>query len=355
MGQGGYVNSRQQIRYLMRLNKKHSDQFSSPDARLARELYRAKHPTEIAAFKCMDGRIHIPVATNTPLGIIQPWRNIGGQFDMGWPHFGLDVMNWVKYSVSNGKKCLILVTYHYSRGNTHRGCAGYGYNYELALSETRKLKQQVERVFGSQHQVVYPVLFGFETDLDAVILNGENGEVVDVSQIEDKSEKALRMMLKRLYPDMPSRILEDFLPLIVGNIAHIEEVQLSNRPLSDTEHREWVIGVGRGFDWLHEPNMALIIGPFSPNLDEPIEKAAGIIKSNMEGSRVTHENFVLLCSAIYRDAVGVEPLLAREKALFMQRFAVEKIQDKYPEFAKLMNPMAVVVDMDTRKMHFVKE
>ncbi len=345
----------EQIEYLLKKNKEHSDIFSSPGARLAREKYRAQHPTEIAAFKCMDGRIHIPIATNTPLGIIQPWRNLGGKFDMGWPHFGMDVNNWVKYSVSNGRDCLILATYHYSRGHEHRGCAGYCYDTQLALSETKKLKQQIERVYGSSHQIVYPILFGFETDLDAVILHGENGEVVDLSEVQDKTEEGLRSMLRRLFPDMSLRILADFLPLIVGNVAHIEEVKMSNRPLSDTEHREWMIGVGRGFDWLHEPNTALIIGPFSPNLAEPIEKAAGIIKSNMEAGRTGNQSFTLLCSAIYRDAAGSEPLMAKEKALFMKRFAIETIKVKFPELVDLMNPMAVTVDMVTRKMTVVTE
>ncbi|NWF73057.1 MAG: hypothetical protein HXY51_08495, partial [Nitrospirae bacterium] len=40
------------------------------------------------ALKCMDGRLNLSVATNTPPGIIEPIRNLGGRFDLGWPHFG---------------------------------------------------------------------------------------------------------------------------------------------------------------------------------------------------------------------------------------------------------------------------
>jgi hypothetical protein len=349
------MNRQEQIEFLKKLNDEHSALYSNPGESLARKLYRAKHPTEIAALKCMDGRIHIPVATNTPLGIIQPWRNIGGKFDMGWPHFQLDICNWVRYAVAQGRQCLILVTYHYSRGHKHRGCAGYDYDQELAFNETKKLKAQIERVFGKDHKVVYPVLFGFETDLDAVILNGENGEQIDLSELKDGNENDLRQILRRLYPDMSAVMLNDFLPLVVGNIAHIEEVRQSNRPLVDIEHREWVLAVGRGFDWLHEPNTALIVGPYSPNLDVPIEKAAGIIKGNLEAGRVDTEGFTLLCSAIYRETSGVEPLLAREKALFLERFASEVIGEKFSDFSELMNPLAVVVDMNTRKMYFVKE
>ena len=113
----------------------------------ARRLYRSQHPTDICALKCptppplanttylfrirtptpaqcrsiaqcrfcsinhaaskMHGRSPQPGSHNTntsrynlqiepqnpnsqlhTAGIIQPYRNIGGKFDMGWPHFG---------------------------------------------------------------------------------------------------------------------------------------------------------------------------------------------------------------------------------------------------------------------------
>ena len=345
----------QQIDFLLKINREHSAEFSSPDARLARKRYRAQHPTEIGAFKCMDGRIHIPLATNTPLGIIQPWRNLGGKFNLGWPYFAKDVAGWVEYSVNKGRDVLILVTYHYSRGEEHRGCAGYGYDQQMSIAGTLRLKQQVERAFGKSHKVVYPILFGFETDIDAVVLHGENGEVIDLSTIEDTSEDSLKTMLGRLFPDMPERILQDLLPLVTGNIAHIAEVKNNQRPLTEVVHREWVIGLGRGFDWLHEPNTALLVGPFSPNLHEPVETAASIIKANMEAGRIGDQSFVLLASAIFRDSTGVEPLLAKEKALFLREFAIKTIQNKFPEFANKMHVLPVIVDMNTRALTIVEE
>ena len=47
-----------------------------------------------------------------------------------------------------------------------------------------------------------------------------------------------------------------------------------------------MICLGRGFDFLHTPNLALIIGPYSPDLADPLRKAAGIIQSNMEAGRI---------------------------------------------------------------------
>jgi hypothetical protein len=70
----------QRIDWLFERARDYSTRFCSPENWLARERYLARHPTAIAVLKCMDGRINIPVATNTPLGIIQPFRNLGGMF-----------------------------------------------------------------------------------------------------------------------------------------------------------------------------------------------------------------------------------------------------------------------------------
>ena len=76
------------IGWLHDVARRYSAAYCDPEACLARELHRARHPTAIAVLKCMDGRINIPIATNTPPGIIQPFRNLGGFFDLGWPHLG---------------------------------------------------------------------------------------------------------------------------------------------------------------------------------------------------------------------------------------------------------------------------
>ena len=56
----------QRIDWLFEHGRDYSARFCSPENWLARERYRALHPTAIAVLKCMDGRINIPVATNTP-------------------------------------------------------------------------------------------------------------------------------------------------------------------------------------------------------------------------------------------------------------------------------------------------
>jgi hypothetical protein len=106
---------------------------------------------------------------------------------------------------------------------------------------------------------------------------------LDVSTLADETEASLRARLQPLFPDMPGVMLADLARLVAGNIAHVAEVRKLDRQL-DIEHREWMICVGRGFDFLHAPNLALIIGPYSPDLADPIRKAGAIIASNMQGA-----------------------------------------------------------------------
>jgi hypothetical protein len=67
----------ERIDWLFNLAHRHGKIFRSPEAWLSRERYLSEHPTAIAVLKCMDGRINIPVATNTPTGILMPFRNLG--------------------------------------------------------------------------------------------------------------------------------------------------------------------------------------------------------------------------------------------------------------------------------------
>lgn len=138
------------------------------------------------------------------------------------------------------------------------------------------------------------------------------------------------------------------------NLQHKLEVEHRLVEQIELSFKEWIEGVGRGFDWLHTPNMAIIMGPWRPNLGAPIRTAAGIIKANMDAGRIPSQSYVLLTSAIYRNPDDEEQRLAREKALFLKEFAIEEIRSAYPDLAALLNPLPVIVDMNTRKMTVVE-
>ncbi|WP_412852237.1 hypothetical protein [Ectothiorhodospira shaposhnikovii] len=101
----------ERIQWLINLSRKHSELFCSPAASLARDRYLARHSTRIAVLKCMDGRIHIPHATRTPLGIIRPFRNLGGRFDLGWPFLGKLIAEMAQDAASAGHRVLLMITY----------------------------------------------------------------------------------------------------------------------------------------------------------------------------------------------------------------------------------------------------
>ncbi|MCF6178994.1 MAG: carboxysome shell carbonic anhydrase [Geopsychrobacter sp.] len=338
----------ERIDWLLELARRHTADFRSPDACLARAHYSARHPTALVVLKCMDGRINIPIVTNTPPGIIQSFRNLGGIFDLGWPHLGEVLANHVQHKIAEGRRVLILITYHFSRGDNKRGCAGFNYNTAAAIEHTRGIKQQIEQIFGSDHTTVFPIICGFETDEDALLLHGSNDAILDLGKLTDQTSVELNQQLTGLYPDLPRQMHTDLFRLLQGNLQWITEVRNSKRQL-EIEHKEWMICLGRGFDFLHTPNIALIIGPYSPDLADPIHKAAGIIEANMQKGRIPDDGFLLFTSAPYAE-IGVDRARAELKSRFLSRYAAEVIRDSFPLLAKRMRTKTAVLSWHSREL-----
>jgi len=339
----------QRMDWLFALARTHSEQFTSPESWLSRRRYLAEHPTAVLVLKCMDGRINIPVATDTPPGIIQPFRNLGGMFNLGWPHLGETLARAVEQVVASGRRALLLITYHFSKGDRHRGCAGFNYDTEAAIAHTRAIKAQVEHTFGVGHQTVYPLLCGFETDADALVLHGENGDTLSLADLSSADVEALPQRIEELFDDMPQQVRNDLVPLLRGNLAHIRKLHREPPRTLDIQHREWMICVGRGFDFMHTPNMGLIIGPYSPDLAQPIYKAASIIEANMKHGRVPDDGFLLLASSPFEEH-GVDRARATLKAQFLGEFAASVIERQFPALATKMRRRTCVLDWHTREL-----
>lgn len=336
--------------FIIRRNEVQSREFCSPGAALARRLYRAQHPTEIVALKCMDGRLNLAVITGTPPGIIKPYRNIGGKFDLGWPFFGRLILDDVEYSVSRGRPTLVLSTYHFSRGDHHRGCAGYKYDTEAAKAGAKALREQFKAAFGSDHRAVDTILLGIETDEDALLFHG-NGKILDISEHTDDPPEALRDALRELYPALQSRVAEDLLPLALGNQAYVRKKRALRLPVVDLQHKEQIIAVGRGFDWLHLPNRALIIGPYDPHWEHAVATAGSIVLGNMKAKRIpASEGALLLVSAPYR-TIGADHGVAMQKVRFLARESERVLRQQAPALMKRLAVLAGTVDMNTREFH----
>lgn len=345
----------ERIDWLFDLADRHGAAFRSPETGLARQRYLAEHPTAIAVLKCMDGRVNIPVVTNTPVGILMPFRNLGGKFDLGWPHLGEVLAHNVQRMVSQGRRVLFLITYHFSKGDPQRGCAGFKYDTSAAIAHTYEIRTQVEQIFGTAHGTVYPLVVGLETDEDALIVHGTDGATLDMATLTPADRAQLADRLAALLPDMPAQMRADLLPLLEGNLERIATVRAQiarhERQL-DFDHREWMICLGRGFDFLHTPNIALIIGPYSPNLDEPVKTAASIIRNNMTAGRIPDDGLLLLTSAPY-DEIGVDRARAEMKSRFLSRFAAEVIRSEFPELANKMAIRTAVLDWRSRQLEII--
>ena len=79
----GKIANHELREWMIKFNGQQSEKFCDPGNRSERDLYWSQHPTHVIAIKCMDGRLNLPFITKTPVGIVQPYRNIGGRFDMG--------------------------------------------------------------------------------------------------------------------------------------------------------------------------------------------------------------------------------------------------------------------------------
>ncbi len=342
------------IEYLLDLNKRHSERFSSEAERGERRLYRSRHPLEIIAFKCMDGRLNLSVMTKTAPGIIQPMRNVGAKFRLGWPFMRETMAEHYEYALKQGRSCLAIATYHYSRGDINRGCAGFKGDVNAARAFASGLKKDHLYVFGDG-AAFYTILVGLETDLDALILHGDNeDDMVDVSTLTDVSIEDLKALLRRLYPKMSNEMLRDFLPLIVGNIEHIKEVRVANRPVADITHREWVLAFGRGFDWFHEPNTAIIVGPFDPEPEHPLVTASELLLHNLNEGRIPREaGVVLVSSAPYRYRAGYDQKAAILKAQWHNEFAMKIIAEKVPDLLPYLAQLTAVMNTETRALEVI--
>ena len=150
---------------------------------------------------------------------------------------------------------------------------------------------------------------------------------------------------------MPDQIRQDLLPLVQGNISHIAKIRQSDREL-DVEHHEWIIGIGRGFDWLRAPNLALLIGPYSPDLADPIRKAAGIIGANMQSRRIPDDGFLLLTESPYSE-IGADRARAELKSRFLSEFAAEIIHAEFPNLKEKMHVRSAVIAWQSRAMEMI--
>ncbi len=302
----------------------------------------------------MDGRVNQTIMTKVPIGIIRSHSNIGGKFDMGWHYFGNLMRKWVEYSMSKNRNCVVMSTYHFSKGDHHRGCAGFGYDTEAAKLHTRNLMTDLIEVFGND--IFYAIQVGVETDEDALIIHGDDGSVLNLAEENIMSKEELFFKLRTLFPRMKENVVWDLVPIFAGNQQHIEEVRLSQRPIISLDHTEQVLCVGRDFDWLEAPNKALIVGPYSFNIGGPIEVAAKVLLSNILNSRITKdEGIQVITSAVCDPDMDFRYKQATFQAKALATYTMEVIETRVPELLEFLcdKPLVGVLNYNTYKFDLI--
>ncbi|MFZ1654320.1 MAG: hypothetical protein WAT84_00610 [Candidatus Moraniibacteriota bacterium] len=336
---------------ISKLNRERSRAFCQPAAHDARALYASQHPTHVLVFKCMDGRIHLPLITGIPLGILHPFRNIGGKFTLGYPYLGRLVLDAKETAVRAGQSTLALCTYHFSKGSTHRGCAGHNYDTEAARRGAFALKREFETIFGADNPAIRAIVIGIETDENAIIFCGEHErDDVSVASFATATDDQLLRALAKLYATLPAAMLADIAPIATGNREHVRRNHTQDRPIAELVHGENIICVGRGFDWLHLPNRALIIGPYGDaerTWRDAVQVAGSVVLDNFKHQRVPRQSgTLLLVSAPYSD------LNERGLALAKAGYFSTVSRDILAPVAKQLRLETLVGITDMMTMHF---
>jgi len=323
-----------------------------------RREYRGLHPTQFMKSLCSDGRVRLLRCCGIPFGLLTPFRNIGGRFDIGWPKFRDSMLEMYEYSHSQHVDTCLLITGHHSESGEHLGCAGFNGKKEDAWEYLNGFYHGVKRAFP---KMIWPFLLWIETDSDALILYLEDGSKIDMREVTDPSEHQLERLLMQRCRSYPEQVLKDIVPFLMGNHKHLEDLKkLGTRPSNALCHNERGIAFGQGFDWIDRDNFVLILGPCDPALDEAIVKAAEIIENNLrdENGKVNEEERskggILLVSTPYRSRKPWQRSSAVEQSHYLTRLALDSIKQKLPSMEGYFVPLVGVLDQDTRRFEEIK-
>ncbi len=330
---------------LVEINKDYCHRFRS-QAQILKK-YKLKHPTKIMIFKCMDGRIAFPTFTETPLGFLRNFRNLGGQFNFGWKGLKAALTDAVWKSHEEGRGTLAIITYHYSKGDPKRGCAGHKCNIEASINGAMAFKKQIKNAYNGLPYRFFPIIVGIETDEESLQFHNGDGDSFNLATLhEEITEEEMFEKLLSLYEYIPGDILADLIPLLMGNMKHIKKIRNSNRQITDLEHGEWIVGAGgaTAYDWLHVPNAAILVGQYNPNIERPIKEALGVIRKNWEPGK----KFLYMSAASYGGSNHAQLVIPEVK--YYSRIIRETADKFFPELIPDMHRVRALVDNDTQVM-----
>lgn len=335
---------------IIEINREYSQRFMSE--RHVKLNVLKEMGVKIIAFKCSDGRAHASSYFGLPEGLILPFRNIGGRFDLeNWWHLNTSFLAETKRWLEYVNEFLVLTTYHYSEGHPDLCCAGFDNDTQKAMEASIALRDQFLKLFPKKQTClfhIHPILCGFETDLERVIFHNEHGDKFDPIGYLNADDQEITSVIDRMFKKESIKIKDAIERLIMRNIPHIKQVMARNKPLVDLGHRECILGVGKGFWYMNRPNKAIIVGPYDPKLEERIAVAAHVVDENLKKGLIKH-GVVLITSTLADSDNACDIYPARARVLSMQKTALNVIGESYPHLLDKVLSMPVVVNRETMK------
>ena len=345
------------IERILAHNKNQVREFNSDAAIAHRFRFRRDHKVCVIVIKCMDGRVHFAILTDMPLGIVHPFRNLGGVADVGMTTLNLRLKLIIEDARTQDEEILFVVTYHYAEGNHQRGCRAFGYDEDRARQNAIGIVRQVQRCLNG---VVYPIMIGLETDRHSLHFHGnpnidtccDIGVMLGEHTTTTDMQSAVQTECARLYPSASERMSKLLCEFMIGNARHIVKTRPEGRIETDLEHRECVLAIGEGFDWMHILNFALIIGDFTPHLKAAIRAAVDLLEENFRRDQLPGGQAVLFVSVPYGEDYFRE--LITERARRLAQLAAQVVQSYNPEFAKRFHSLTAVVRRETRQLEILE-
>ncbi len=327
-----------------------------------RRYFDTRYNISVMAIKCMDGRADFTEATGAPFAWVYPVRTIGGMIDIGWPAFKPHFERRVRIAGERKKSLLMPVTYHFSALGKDFSCKGYDYDTAKAVVGQTAVRDQFDRVTrtlfieGGVRQV-YTVLVGINTDDRSIILHGNKGETLEtnilVQHSEIESEALLRERLPKLYPEMPTGMIQFLTDRMVYNRTLVMRKRTEKVSSEDLDHNEWILAVGNRFDYIRTWNSAIKIKSWDPNFIKTCMSGAHIIFENIEEGRVSKKDGVVLLvnESFDRDTQHYDDWrAAEESARWMYREVSEAIISEFPTLREYMHPLVGIVSTE-RRLH----
>ena len=339
------------------LYQRQSELFQQDEAQ--RRRYFERHPTFFGCLKCMDGRVEFPAMTKTARGIVKPYRAVGGKFELFWPAFQRSFALWVKEAITHDAYSCVFVTSHFCSLKHELGCKGWENDVDAARSHMEKLARQMADDFGEQ-LIAIPTTV--DTACDNLVLHGPCGDISG-ERLRNLDVDAIRDEIRRVFPDMPTQIIKDIAPFLLGNAERVAELKGNPRSVREMEHDERVIAIGEGFDGLAAENFALMNSDVNPNLDAAVVLAAKMIEKKMV-DHASDQHATIFTNIFYGNSRGILSSLpgmdkkcAIRRARGLQEFAQMHIRTQCPSLweSGRLHFLTAVTREPTRELEVIEQ